>query len=252
MKVGFLAGGKGTRLIGESGDRPKPMILIGNEPILVHIMRHYSNYGFTEFIIATGYMGDHITEYFSSRGEVVSCPNGCVRVMNFEDTDWTVDLVDTGVETNTGGRIKRLAPYLGDATFMLTWGDGLSDVNLDSLLSFHREHGCSATVTAVHPPPRFGRLSLDDDCVVGFAEKDIDYNEWINGAFFVLEPEVFEYIDDDLTVWEKEPMHRLVSDRQFMAFRHTGFWQCMDTPYEKQLLNSMWAEGNTPWLDFGE
>ncbi len=252
MKVGVLAGGKGTRLIGESKDRPKPMILVGNEPILVHIMRHYSNYGFAEFVIATGYMGDHITEYFSSRGEVVSCQKGCVRVRNFEDTGWTVDLIDTGVETNTGGRIKRLAPYLGDTTFMLTWGDGLSDVNLDSLLSFHREHGCIATVTAVHPPPRFGRLSLDKDCVVGFAEKDIDPNEWINGAFFVLEPQVFEYIDDDLSVWEKEPLDGLVSDGQFMAYRHTDFWQCMDTPYEEILLNKMWAKGNTPWLGLGK
>ncbi len=250
MKVAILVGGKGTRLIGVSKDRPKPMVLVGDEPILVHIMRHYSNYGFSEFIIATGHLGEYITEYFSSRGKVVYCENGRVRVSDFEDSDWTIDLIDTGVETNTGGRIKRLAPYLDNSRFMLTWGDGLSDVNLDHLLSFHCEHGRIATVTAVHPPPRFGRLSLEQDRVVAFSEKEIDPDEWINGAFFVLEPGVFEYIGDDSSIWEKEPLDSLSRDGQFMAFRHHGFWQCMDTPHDKQLLNTLWAKGNAPWLNY--
>ena len=215
---------------------------------MTHIMRHYSNYGFTEFVVAIGYLGERIVEYFSSRGKAVPGPSGCVRIIKFEDTDWVIDLVDTDLDTNTGGRLKRLAPFLGDTTFMLTWGDGLSDINFGQQYAFHRSHGCLATLTSVHPPPRFGRLKLDQERVVSFAEKETDPNEWINGAFFVLEPGVFEYIDGDKIIWEKEPLQNLSRDNQLMAFRHTGFWQCMDTLYEKQLLNDMWTSGNSPWL----
>ena len=246
MKVGILAGGRGTRLAGETPDRPKPLVEVGRRPILWHVMKYYAHFGFSHFAIALGYQGEKIREYFQDGNGHSSSDCDPVAPAVASD-DWSVDLVDTGLETGTGGRIKRLAPYLGGSTFMLTWSDGVSDVNLVRLLQFHRSHGRLATVTAVHPPPRFGRLSLRGHVVEQFAEKTPGEDEWINGAFFVLEPGVFDYIEDDATLWERKPMERLARDGQLMAYKHESFWQCMDTPQDKMALEQMWAEGNAPW-----
>ena len=258
MKVAILAGGVGTRLVEETEVKPKPMVTIGGRPILWHIMMHYAHYGHKEFIIALGYKGEVIKRYMVdfcslnknltvnlATGQVATHSNGAPQ------QDWTVHLVDTGEATLTGGRIKRLAPYLGNETFMLTWGDGVSDVNLDKLLEFHRSHGKLATVTAVRPPARFGLLEFDGDRVAKFSEKPQIGEGWINGAFFVLEPRVFDYIDGDMTQWEREPMERLARDGQLMAYRHASFWQCMDTLRDKRLLESLWESGKAPWKILG-
>lgn len=252
MKVAILAGGMGTRLAEETEVRPKPMIEIGGRPILWHIMRHYDHYGFTNFVIALGYKGDHIKRYFTEyhravRSVRVSLGTGDVEV--HDDAlceDWTIDLVETGHWTSTGGRIKRLAEYLGDETFLLTWGDGVSNIDLKSLVEFHRSHGKLATVTAVHPPPRFGQLVLDGGKVLDFTEKPID-SGWINGAFFVCEPGVFDFIEGDETHWEKEPMETLAAKGELMAFQHEGFWQPMDTLRDKVRLQTLWDGGAPPW-----
>lgn len=256
MKVAILAGGMGSRLAEETEIRPKPMVEIGGYPILWHIMRHFDTHGFNEFAIALGYKGDHIkrffTDYLSANSSLrVDLATGSYDLLEAgHDEKWVVDLIDTGRWTNTGGRIKRLAPYLGDETFMLTWGDGVSDVDLKRLLEFHRSHGKIATVTAVHPPARFGQLEMEGDRVSAFSEKPLDQG-WINGAFFVLEPAVFDYIDGDNTLFEKEPMERLAGEGQLMAYRHEGFWQCMDTMRDKKLLEDLWADGNPPWKTWG-
>lgn len=252
MKVGILAGGLGSRLAEETETRPKPMVEIGGRPIMWHIMMHYSTYGFKDFAIALGYKGDHIKKYM-----VDYCSLNSNLTVNFQtgqidkhgpySPDWTIDLVDTGLKTQTGGRIKRLAPYLGNETFMLTWGDGVSDINLHELLDFHRRHGKFATLTAVRPPARFGHLQLDGEQIVEFSEKPQIGEGWINGAFFVLEPEVFDYIDGDMTHWEREPLERLARDGQLMAYKHNSFWQCMDTIREKKILESLWESGKAPW-----
>jgi glucose-1-phosphate cytidylyltransferase len=252
MKVGILAGGFGTRLAEETEIKPKPMVEIGGRPILWHIMKHYAHFGFQDFVIALGYKGQvikrYIVDYCSLQSNLtVNLRNGEVRVHNGPTPDWTVELIDTGLRTQTGGRIKRLAPHLGDETFMLTWGDGVADVNLHDLLAFHRSHGQLATVTAVRPPARYGYMKFDGNQVVEFTEKPQIGEGWINGAFFVLEPGVFDYIDGDETVWEKEPMERLSQDGQLMAFRHRSFWQCMDTLREKYILESLWESGRAPW-----
>jgi glucose-1-phosphate cytidylyltransferase len=255
MKVAILAGGVGSRLAEETEVRPKPMVEIGGIPILCHIMKHYSHHGFRHFVIAVGYKGEYIkrfmVDYCSLSGDLrIDFPNRAVHPDSRGEgiEDWNVDIVDTGLQTATGGRIKRLAPYLGEGTFMLTWGDGVSDINLDELLAFHRSHGRLATVTAVRPPARFGKLDIVGDQVVKFSEKPQLEEGWINGAFFVLEPEVFEYIDGDDTPWEKEPLERLAADRQLMAYRHDSFWQCMDTLRDKKLLESLWLSGQAPWM----
>jgi glucose-1-phosphate cytidylyltransferase len=252
MRVALLAGGLGTRLAEETEVRPKPMVEIGGWPILWHIMRHFDGFGFKEFVIALGYKGDYIRRFFAeyhanasnlrvdlSRG--LSQPHGAGPT-----EDWLVELIETGKHTNTGGRIARLAPYLGGETFMLTWGDGVADIDLTSLLEFHRGHGRLATVTAVHPPPRFGQVELDGAAVTTYTSLPIQ-RAWINGAFFVLEPGIFDYIDGDDTQWEKEPMERLAKDGELMAYRHTGFWQCMDTMRDKVLLEQLWQSGDAPW-----
>jgi glucose-1-phosphate cytidylyltransferase len=252
MKVAILAGGFGSRLVEETRDKPKAMVEIGGRPILWHIMTHYGHYGFEDFVIALGHKGEVIRDYVlggysatSTRttelaGIDASMPRGCTP-------DWRVQLVDTGPLTQTGGRIRRLAPYLGNETFMLTYCDGVSDVNLDDLLAFHRSHGKLATLTAVHPPPRFGQLELNGTRVVRFSEKAVARDRWINGGFFVLEPTVVDYIEGDRTEWEKGPLSNLATQGQMMAYRHNGFWQCMDTSYEKQLLEQLWQNGNAPW-----
>ncbi len=254
MKVAILAGGVGTRLAEETEIKPKPMVEIGGRPILWHIMMYYAHYGFKEFVIALGYKGDFIKKYmvdYSSLNSnlTVNLGNGNVDVHNGNGQihDWNVDLIDTGYDTLTGGRIKRLRPYLGDGTFMLTWGDGVSNVDLHELLKYHRSHRKLATVTAVRPTARFGRLEIKDGQVVEFSEKPQLREGWINGAFFVLEPGIFDYIEGDGTQWEREPMERLAKDGQLMAYHHTGFWQCMDTLRDKKLLNDLWEQGNPSW-----
>ncbi len=252
MKVAILAGGVGSRLSEETQIKPKPMVEIGGRPILWHIMMHYARYGMKDFVIALGYKGEVIKKYmidFCSLNSdlTVNLKTGDVKSRNGHNLDWTVELADTGIATLTGGRIKRLAPYLDGERFMLTWGDGVSDVNLDALLDFHLSHGKLATLTAVHPPARFGHLELEDHQIVEFSEKVQTREGWINGAFFVLEPEIFDYIDGDQTQWEREPLERLAKDGQLMAYRHTAFWQCMDTLRDKVLLEELWQKGNPPW-----
>jgi len=252
MKVAILAGGYGSRLAEETEVKPKPMVEIGGHPILWHIMMHYAHYGYDEFIIALGYKGEvikkYMVDYCSLKSNLkVNLRTGEVQANGGYKPDWTVDLVDTGLGTQTGGRIKKLAPFVGNETFMLTWGDGVSDVNLDDLLEFHRSHGKLATLTAVRPPARYGHLDLNGTCVLEFSEKPQTEEGWINGAFFVLEPEVFSYIDGDETVWEREPLERLANAGQLMAYKHTSFWQCMDTLREKHLLEKLWQSENPPW-----
>jgi glucose-1-phosphate cytidylyltransferase len=252
MKVAILAGGAGTRLAEETDVRPKPMVEIGGKPMLWHIMMHYSCFGFKNFVVALGYKGEVIKRYmvdYSSLNSnlTIELKNGKVRPHGGDLQDWVVELVDTGHNTMTGGRIKRLAPYVGDSTFMLTWGDGVSNVNLNDLLAFHRSHGKLATLTAVRPPARYGHLVFDQNRVAEFNEKPQIGEGWINGAFFVLEPQVFEYIEGDETQWEKEPLERLAAEGQLMAYKHQGFWQCMDTLREKHILNSLWDSGRAPW-----
>ncbi len=252
MKVGILAGGMGSRLSEETVVKPKPMVEIGGRPILWHIMMHYSCYGHRNFVIALGYKGEYIKKYMVdycslNSNLVVNLGTGEVETEGGSPQDWVVELIDTGMRTNTGGRIKRLAPYLGNETFMLTWGDGVSNVDLDALLRFHRSHGKLATVTAVRPPARFGRLELDDSQVVSFQEKPQMSEGWINGAFFVLEPGIFDYIEGDHTQFERQPLENLARDGQLMAYKHEGFWQCMDTLRDKVRLEKLWESGNAPW-----
>jgi glucose-1-phosphate cytidylyltransferase len=258
MKVGILAGGLGSRLAEETVVKPKPMVEIGGRPILWHIMMHYSAYGFKEFAVALGYKGEFIKRYMAdycslSQDLRISLKNGHVTPHtnsgngNTPREDWEVDLIDTGQPTNTGGRIKRLKPYMGNSTFMLTWGDGVSNINLHDLLKFHKSHGKLATVTAVRPPSRFGRMEIENNKVTRFDEKPLEGEAWINGAFFVLEPQVFDYIEGDSTQFEKEPMETLAAEGQLMAYQHQGFWQCMDTIRDKVRLEHLWDSGDAPW-----
>jgi glucose-1-phosphate cytidylyltransferase len=252
MKVAILAGGVGTRLVEETEVKPKPMVEIGGKPILWHIMKHYRHYGYEDFVIALGYRGEYIKrwaiDFCSLQGDItVSVGDGRVQIHEGARDEWRMALIDTGQQTQTGGRIKRLAPHLGEGTFMLTWGDGVSDVNLHELLDFHRSHGKLATMTAVRPPARFGHIELDGGLVSEFSEKPQAREGWINGAFFVLEPGVLDYIDGDDAQWERQPLERLARDRQLMAYRHESFWQCMDTLRDKVLLERLWASGDPPW-----
>lgn len=252
MKVGILAGGVGSRLSEETEIRPKPMVEIGGRPILWHIMKYYESFDFNRFVIALGYKGEFIkkwmVDYCHLYNDVtVHQAQGRVEVHEGPRDDWTAQLIDTGQGTNTGGRILRLKPYMGDETFMLTWGDGVADVDLNKLLEFHKSHGKLATLTAVRPTARFGRLELDGNQIAEFSEKPQTGEGWINGAFFVLEPGIFDYIAGDDTQWEKEPLEELAKDGQLMAYLHEGFWQCMDTLREKQLLQAMWDGGSAPW-----
>lgn len=253
MKVAILAGGVGSRLAEETEIKPKPMVEIGGRPIIWHIMKHYWHYGFDEFVIALGYKGEYIKKYVVDYCSLHS--NLTVKVKNGEvkmhggngHPDWTIDLIDTGLETLTGGRIKRLQPYMNGETFMLTWGDGVSNVNLHELLKFHKSHGKLATLTAVRPTARFGHLDLNGDRIQEFSEKPQTQEGWINGAFFVLEPEIFDYIEGDHIQWEREPMVQLARDGQLMAYKHEDFWQCMDTLRDKRLLQELWSSDNAPW-----
>jgi glucose-1-phosphate cytidylyltransferase len=252
MKVVILAGGLGTRLTEETIVRPKPMVEIGGHPLLWHIMKHYSHYGFKEFYIALGYRGDFIKrfflDYFNLSGNMtVDLSSGNIEMHDRECEDWIVHLVDTGFETQTGGRINRLKPFLKDAPFLVTYGDGLCNIDLNELLRFHRSHGRTATVTAVRPPARFGGLIFDGEVVTEFTEKPQIGEGWINGGFLVFEPVLFEYLQNDQTVLESGALEQLAADRQLMAFRHDQFWQCMDTLRDKNLLESLWQEHRAPW-----
>lgn len=256
MKVIILAGGFGTRLAEETEVRPKPMVEIGGRPILWHIMKHYAHYGFKEFFIALGYKGDAIKRYFldyySLTGSMtINLSGGKIETHGRTCEDWTVHLIDTGLHSETGGRIKRVAPLMGDETFMLTYGDGVADVDINKLMAFHRSHRKLATVTAVHPRARFGELSLNGELVASFREKPEIDQGWINGGFFVLEPGVFNYIAGDTIHFESEPLEHLTKDGQFAAYRHEGFWQCMDTQRDVRLLQSLWESGKAPWKVWG-
>jgi glucose-1-phosphate cytidylyltransferase len=251
MKTVILAGGLGTRLSEETVLRPKPMVEVGGQPILWHILKIYGFYGFTDFLIAAGYKGDMIKEYFLNYYSLtndfqVDLRTGEVEVVGGQREDWTVTVIDTGESVETGGRIKRLTPYLKD-TFFATYGDGVANVNVPELLDFHRSHGCLATLTAVHPTSRFGALQIDGDVVTTFREKPQSGEGWINGGFFVFEPEVLEYIEGDSTKLELDPLERLSKDRQLMCFKHHGFWQPMDTLRELHSLQAAWDKGEAPW-----
>lgn len=252
MKVVILAGGLGTRLAEETEIRPKPMVEIGGVPILWHIMKHYSHYGFKQFVLALGYKGEVIKRYFLDyyrlNGSMsIRLSTGAVDVHKRECEDWSVHLIDTGMDTATGGRLKRLEPLLKEESFLLTYGDGVSNVDLHDLVRFHRSHGRIATVTGVRPPSRFGGLVFDGDCVAEFTEKPQIGEGWINGGFMVFEPRVFEYLVDDHTILEAQALERLAKDRQLVAYRHERFWQCMDTLRDKRLLETLWQEGRAPW-----
>ena len=253
MKVGILAGGVGSRLSEETVLKPKPMVEIGGQPILWHIMRHYAHFGFNEFVVALGYKGEIIKKYFAdycalSGSITVDLERGSVTPhAENGGLDWKIHLIDTGVPTNTGGRIKKLAPFMANETFMLTWGDGVSDIDLHQLLAFHRAHGKLATVTAVRPVARFGHMEIHQTQVTEFTEKPQTAEGWINGAFFVLEPAVFDYIDSEDTAWDYGPLPQLAAEGQLMAYQHEGFWQCMDTIRDKKLLEELWAGGKAPW-----
>jgi len=253
MKIVILCGGFGTRLSEETQLRPKPMVEIGGKPILWHIMKIYAHYDHNQFVLALGYKGEIIKDYFLNYHArmsdiTVHLGRGTIDFANPTAEDWQVTMADTGVETMTGGRVKRLGQYLREqGTFMLTYGDGVANVDLDDLLKFHRAHGRLATVTAVRPSARFGDLLLDGDTVIKFKEKPQTGEGTINGGFFVLEPEVLDYIAGDGTVLEEAPLENLCRDGQLMAYQHNGYWQCMDTLRDKNTLEQLWREGRAPW-----
>lgn len=252
MKVVILAGGFGSRLAEETDNRPKPMVEIGGRPILWHIMRYYAHFGFKEFIIALGYKGNEIKRYFRDQYELsgnmkIDYAHGRVEVCDRDNEDWVVNLIETGLHTYTGGRIKRLEPLLQGETFMVTYGDGVSNVDLHALLRFHQSHGRIATVTAVRPPARFGGLVFDGDLVSTFIEKPQIGEGWINGGFLVFNSEVFDYLQGDTSSLEADALEALAADRQLAGYRHDDFWQCMDTLRDKRLLEGLWQENRAPW-----
>jgi glucose-1-phosphate cytidylyltransferase len=257
MKAVILAGGLGTRLSEETGVLPKPMVRIGGLPIIWHIMKLYSAYGIDDFVVCCGYRGEVIKEYFLTYAHrasdlTVDIGRNEIEVHRSPEEKWRVTLVDTGLDTMTGGRIERIREHVDGGTFCLTYGDGLADVDLGRLLDFHHDHGTLATLTAVRPPGRFGALGLEpgETRVSRFEEKPRagdDDRAWINGGFFVLEPGIFDYLDGDATVWEREPLERLARDGQLSAYRHAGFWQPMDTLHDKTLLDGLWEGGGAPW-----
>ncbi len=254
MKVVILAGGLGTRLSEETVVKPKPMVEIGGMPILWHIMKMYSAHGFNDFVICLGYKGYVIKEFFSNyflhkSSITIDLKNNSVKVHDSDAEPWTITLVDTGNETMTGGRIKRIQPYIGDESFMFTYGDGVGTVDINALVSFHKSHGKYCTVTSVQPSGRFGALNILEDMTVhSFMEKPKGDGAWINGGFFVCEPEVFDFIKDgDATVWEQQPMEQIANNGQMAAYKHNGFWRPMDTLKDKHDLNDIWNAGKAPW-----
>lgn len=255
MKVVIFAGGKGTRISEESHLKPKPMIEIGEKPILWHIMKLYEKYGYTDFILCLGYKGyaikEYFVNYFSHNADItIELQNNTVEVHNTKAENFKVTLVDTGIETMTAGRLQRVQKYIQEDTFLLTYGDGVSDVNINELVAFHQSHGKLATMTAIIPDGRFGTMDIDDDGVVNtFKEKPKNDNHWINGGFFVLNKAVFNYLNHDMTdiMWEQEPLIKLTEDKQLMTYKHNGFWKCMDAMRDKEELEKMWQTGNAKW-----
>jgi glucose-1-phosphate cytidylyltransferase len=253
MKTVLLCGGLGTRLSEETNLVPKPMVRIGDQPILLHIMNMYAKHNLKDFVLALGFKSEVIKEYFLhfyalSNDLKINLRNGSVEYLNESRQDWNINLIETGLHSMTGGRLARLRDHLGKETFMMTYGDGVSDVNLTELLRFHRKHGKIATFTAVHPPSRYGVIEFDGDQVTSFKEKPQAQDGWISGGFFVFEPQVFEYLTGgDDTVLEKRPLEKLAEDGQLMGFKHEGFWQCMDTLRDKLYLNKIWEDNQAPW-----
>lgn len=253
MKVVILAGGLGTRLSEETDFIPKPMVEIGGHPIIWHIMKTYSTYGYNDFIICLGYKGYLIKEYFANyflhmSDVTFNLKTGEMILQRSNSEDWKVTLIDTGLNTMTAGRIKRVKKFIGNKTFMLTYGDGVSDVNIEKLADFHKKNHKYATLIAVQPPGKFGSLSLDESGKLkNFTEKPAGDGSWINGGFFVLEPEIFDYIEGDSTFWEREPLENLSKDGQLVVYKHNDFWKCMDTLRDKRELEEMWKSGNPPW-----
>jgi glucose-1-phosphate cytidylyltransferase len=252
MKVIILAGGFGTRLSEYTELIPKPMVLVGGKPILWHVMQRYASFGHKDFYIALGYKSEIIKEYFLKFNSInsdfsIDMYSGELKTHNNNSLDWKVTLVDTGQDSMTGGRVKRMQPYIGDEPFMLTYGDGVADINVDALVKFHENHGKMVTVTAVHPVARFGELEIDRDQVKSFKEKPQVTRGWINGGFFVCQPQFFDLIQDDQTVLEAEPLEQVASMGELMAYKHEGFWQCMDTRRDKDLLEELWQSGKASW-----
>ena len=252
MKVVILAGGMGTRLLEETDVKPKPMVEIGGYPVLWHIMKLYSYYGFDDFLICLGYKGYVIKEYFlnffyHNSDLLIDLSNNQVEIKATRSEKWKISLVDTGLSTMTGGRIKKIQPYI-DSTFMLTYGDGVSNIDISRLFHFHKEHCKLATVTAVQPPGRFGAIEIDTASgVTAFQEKPLGDRSWISGGFFVLEPGIFKYIDGDASIWENEPLERITKNNELVAYRHYGFWKSMDTLRDRLELENLWQSGNAPW-----
>jgi glucose-1-phosphate cytidylyltransferase len=253
MKVVILAGGLGSRLSEETNLKPKPMVEIGGKPILWHIMNTYGAHGINEFIVALGYKGEVVKDYFLNfyalNNDIsIDLATGRTAFHNGTQPDWKIHLVDTGLQTQTGGRVKRLRKWLeGEQTFLLTYGDGVTDLDITKLIKFHKSHGKLATVTTVRSPARFGRIAFSGDKVTDFYEKPENSEGWINGGYFVLNQKALDYIEGDATVWEHGPVERLAGDGQLMGYRHSGFWSCMDTLKEKNILEELWATGSAPW-----
>jgi glucose-1-phosphate cytidylyltransferase len=253
MKAVILAGGLGTRLSEETGTRPKPMVEVGGKPILWHIMKIYAHHGIREFIVCLGYKGYVVKEYFANyflhmSDVTFDLASNAMEVHQNSSENWKVTLVDTGADTMTGGRVRRVRDYIGNETFCMTYGDGVGDINITALLEAHRAHGRMATLTATQPPGRFGRLALEPGGrIESFEEKPTGEGGWVNGGFFVLEPGVLDYIEGDATTWEREPLERLASESQLHAFKHQGFWLPMDTVRDKKMLEDLWATGKAPW-----
>jgi glucose-1-phosphate cytidylyltransferase len=252
MKVMLLAGGFGTRISEYTDTIPKPMVPVGGYPILWHIMQTYAHYGHKDFYLALGYKAEVIKEYFlgyraRNTDFTVDLSSGSVESYNRKDKDWRVTLVDTGINSMTGGRVKRLQDYIGDEPFMLSYGDGVADINIDDLLRFHKSHGKMVTMSAVHPAARFGELELEGHRVATFKEKPQTTQGWINGGYCVVQPEFFDFIKGDSTVLEREPLEKIAAMGELMAYKHDGFWQCMDTKRDKDNLEVMWENGDAPW-----
>lgn len=252
MKVVILAGGFGTRLAEYTDIIPKPMVTIGERPILWHIMKRYAHYGHKDFQIALGYKGDVIKKYFLEHNQLscdfaIDLGTGKQSYFNRDSVDWRVTLVDTGLDTLTGGRLKRLTSFIGKEPFFLTYGDGLADIDIQALLTFHKKNGKMVTVTAVRPSARFGELQIDGDIVRSFQEKPQTESGWINGGYFVIEPEFLNLIEGDSTILERDPLEKMAELGQLAAYKHYGFWQCMDTKRDRDLLNEMYEEGNAAW-----
>jgi len=252
MKVVILAGGFGTRLSEYTSDIPKPMVTVGGRPILWHIMRTYAKYGYKDFNLALGYKSEIIKDYFLHYRSLnsdftVDLGSGNITAHQTDDTDWKVTLVDTGLESMTGGRVKRMQNFVGNETFLLTYGDGVADIDISALVNFHRSHGKMVTVSAVHPGARFGELDMVDGKVLSFKEKPQMGQGWINGGYFVIEPEFFNLIENDSTILERAPLEKVAEMGELMAFEHSGYWQCMDTKRDRDHLEELWSSGVAPW-----